>query len=125
MNDDEKEGAGCVISAVAGMAIVGAIGPTEFIMTVVGGSLVPSSTPVLLVGLVSTIASMACGLGATLTPVVLWGWRQVSAQDGQVGAAAGDPARRVTPRRDIGSPRAVAAAGQGDLAMTDARQAAQ
>jgi hypothetical protein len=122
MNDDEKAGAGCVISAVAGMAIVGAIGPTEFIMTVVGGMLVPSSTPVLLVGLVSTVASMTCGLGATLTPVVLWGWRQLGYQDGQVGATATDPVRRGLPRHDHGPGRAVASSGG---AMSETRLAAQ
>ncbi len=125
MDDDEQAGAGCVISAIAGMAIVGAIGPTEFIMTVVGGMLVPSSTPVLLVGLVSTIASMTCGLGATLTPVVLWGWRQLGLQDGQIGATASDPARRGAPRHDRTPVRAVASAGGDEMVMSETSLAVQ
>ena len=72
------------------MGVVYALGPSEFVMNVVGGLIVPSSHPVLFVGLLSTIASMACGAGAAFTPAVLWGWRQVSRPpaDGQAGAAA-------------------------------------
>ncbi len=77
MTDTEKAAAGCVISSVATMGVVYAIGPSEFVMNVVGGLIVPSSSSVLFVGLLSTIASMACGAGAAITPAVLWGWRQL------------------------------------------------
>ena len=92
MTDAEKAAAGCVLSAVGTMGIVYAIGPSEFVMNVVGGLIVPSSSPVLFVGLLSTIAGMACGAGAAFTPAVLWGWRQLGHQDGPPAAAAA-PAR--------------------------------
>ena len=85
MTDLEKAAAGCVISSAATMGLVYAIGPSELVMTVVGGLIVPSSSPVLFVGLISTIASMACGAGAAITPAVLWGWRQVNTPDAQAG----------------------------------------
>ncbi len=90
MTDGEKAAAGCVISTVATMGTVYAIGPSEFIMVVVGGLIVPSSSPVLFVGLISTIASMACGAGAAITPAVLWGLRQMGASgDGGAQKSAG------------------------------------
>lgn len=92
MTDGEKAATGCVISAAATTGLVYAIGPSEFVMVVVGGLIVPSSSPVLFVGLISTITSMACGAGAAITPAVQWGWRQVAAQDDQQAAAAPKPA---------------------------------
>ena len=97
MTDGEKAAAGCVISAAATMGTVYAIGPSEFIMVVVGGLIVPSSSPVLLTGLLGTIASMACGAGAAITPAVLWLGRQIGGSDdqsGQKGASATDPVRQ-------------------------------
>ncbi len=108
LTDGEKAAAGCVISAVATMGTVYAIGPAEFIMVVVGGLIVPSSSPVLFVGLISTIASMACGAGAAITPAVLWGVRQMGGQGDAGGqkSAASNPvskslARLGTGLRDI------------------------
>ncbi len=92
MTDGEKAATGCVISAAATTGLVYAIGPSEFVMVVVGGLIVPSSSPVLFVGLISTITSMACGAGAAITPAVQWGWRQFAPQNPQQGpAAAADP----------------------------------
>ena len=91
MTDLEKSAAGCVVSAGATTGLVYALGPSEFIMVVVGGLIVPSSSPVLFVGLLSTITSMACGAGAAFTPAVLWGWRQLGYPEGQAMAASADP----------------------------------
>lgn len=110
MTDLEKAAAGCVISSVATMGVVYAIGPSEFVMTVVGGLIVPSSSPVLFVGLVSTIASMACGAGAAFTPAVLWGWRQLGSQSEPPG---------------VGQHGAAASSGSGGMVAAAAQKAAQ
>ena len=94
MTDVEKVSAGCVVSSVGTMGVVYAIGPSEVVMVVVGGLVVPSSSAVLFVGLLSTIASMACAAAAAFTPAVLWGWRQMSSMEGGsqpagVGAGSG------------------------------------
>jgi len=88
MTDGEKQAAGCVISATGTMAATYAAGPSEIIMLVVGGLIVPSSSEVLFIGLMSTMASMACGAGAAITPAVLWAARQLG-DSGQQAAAAG------------------------------------
>jgi hypothetical protein len=89
MTDGEAQAAGCVVSSVAAMGATYAIGPSEFIMLVVGGLIVPSSTPVLLVSLLSTMASMACSAGALITPGVLWAWKQAADQPGEQTAVSG------------------------------------
>ncbi len=129
MTDGEKAAAGCVISTVATMGTVYAIGPSEFIMVVVGGLIVPSSSPVLVVGLLGTIASMACGAGAAITPAVLWAVRQMGGQDdqgGQKAAVAPDPVRKGFARLGGGLSRAVASlGGAGDIVVAEAPKAAQ
>jgi hypothetical protein len=102
MTDLEKAAAGCVVSAGATTGLVYALGPSEFVMVVVGGLIVPSSSPVLFVGLLSTITSMACGAGAAFTPAVLWGWRQLGYPEGQTVAAAADPPHPATTPPDGG-----------------------
>ena len=126
MTDGEKAAAGCVISTVATMGTVYAIGPSEFIMVVVGGLIVPSSSPVLVVGLLGTIASMACGAGAAITPAVLWAVRQWGDQGGQKAAAAPDPVRKGLARLGSGLSRTVASLGaRGDILVAEAPKAAQ
>ncbi|MEI6986001.1 MAG: hypothetical protein WCK65_07730 [Rhodospirillaceae bacterium] len=75
MTDGEKQATGCILSATAAMAATYAIGPSEMIMLVVGGLVVPSSSQILFIGLMGTMASMACGAGALITPAVLWALR--------------------------------------------------
>ena len=126
MTDGEKAAAGCVISTVATMGTVYAIGPSEFIMTVVGGLIVPSSSPVLFVGLISTIASMACGAGAAITPAVLWASRQFGDQSApQKGAAVADPVRQGFARLGSGLSRAAASLGGRDIVVAEAPKPAQ
>ncbi|MEI6557166.1 MAG: hypothetical protein WCO00_02075 [Rhodospirillaceae bacterium] len=121
MTDGEKAAAGCVISTVATMGTVYAIGPSEFIMVVVGGLIVPSSSPVLFVGLLGTIASMACGAGAAITPAVLWFGRQFGDQGGrQAAAPAADPVRKSFARLGSGLSRVAAGLGGRDLLVAEA-----
>ena len=94
MTDGEKAAAGCVISTVGTMGAVYAAGPAEVVMLVVGGLIVPSSSPVLFAGLMGTIASMACGAGAAITPAALWLGRQIGGSGDQKGASATDPVRQ-------------------------------
>ena len=125
MTDLEKAGAGCVISSVATMGVVYALGPSEFVMNVVGGLIVPSSSPVLFVGLMSTIASMACGAGAAFTPAVMWGLRQLGQGSQEHGAAASDPVPGRSAPPDTGITRALASAGGGGMVTADAPKAVQ
>ena len=124
MTDTEKAAAGCVISSVATMGVVYTIGPSEFVMAVVGGMIVPSSSPVLFVGLFSTIAGMACGAGAVFTPAVLWGWRHLGTQEGQQPAPAGDQSRPEPARPDSGSGRAAQSLAGGKVLIAAAPSAA-
>ena len=88
MTDGEKAAAGCIISGTAAMTAAYAVGPSELIMLVVGGLIVPSSSEVLFIGLMSTMASMACGAGAAITPAVLWAVKQAQGNGSQASAAA-------------------------------------
>lgn len=76
MTDGEKQAAGCILSSTATMTATYLAGPAEVIMLVVGGLIVPSSSSVLFVALMGTMASMACGAGAAITPAVLWALRK-------------------------------------------------
>lgn len=88
MTDGEKQAAGCVISGVGTMAATYAIGPSEMIMLIVGGLIVPSNSEALFISLMATMASMGCGAGAAITPAVLWAWKQTD-QIGQQAAVIG------------------------------------
>ena len=135
MTDGEKAAAACAISTVGTMGVVYAIGPSEVVMTVVGGMIVPSSSPVLFVGLISTIASMACGAAAAFTPALLWGWRHLGFQEekhggdqsgvGQPGVgkqgAATKPGRQGFARLDTGM---AVPPGFGDAVNAQAPKAA-
>ncbi len=129
MTDGEKAAAGCVISATATMGTVYAIGASEFIMVVVGGLIVPSSSPVLFVGLLSTIASMACGAGAAITPAVLWLVRQGGGQNGDTGgqkaAALPSPVHVGLARLGAGLSRTAAFLGGRDVVVAEAPAAAR
>ncbi|CAK0744261.1 conserved membrane hypothetical protein [Gammaproteobacteria bacterium] len=72
MTDGEKTSAMCVAGATAGMAAAYTAGPSEVIMLVVGGMVVPSSSSVLFLGLFGTIAAAGCTIGALATPATSW-----------------------------------------------------
>ncbi len=68
----EKEGVGCLVSGGGALATAYAIGPSEIIMLLMGGLVVPSSSSVLLVSLIGTLTSVACGAGVYAEPLVEW-----------------------------------------------------
>jgi hypothetical protein len=76
MTDSEQQSMGCIVSAIGTMAAVYAVGPSEIIMLVVGGVIVPSSSSVVMASLLGTMASVGCAAGATITPLVTWAWRR-------------------------------------------------
>ncbi len=75
MTDGEKQAAGCIISGTATMAATYALGPSEMIMLIVGGLIVPSNSASLFISLLGTMGSMGCGAGAAITPAVLWAFK--------------------------------------------------
>jgi hypothetical protein len=72
MTDEEKGSAMCVLGATAGMTASYAVGPSEVIMLVVGGVVVPSSSSILFWGLFGTIAAAGCTIGELATPATSW-----------------------------------------------------
>lgn len=125
MTEDEQAGAACVASSIGMTSFIYAFGPSEFMMLVVGGVIVPSSSSVLFVGLLTTISSMACSAGAALTPIAMWGWRQLTNPGGQAKAAGDDPTRPGTGRSDSAASGAgePATAGRALVSVETARAA--
>jgi dolichol kinase len=72
MTDEEKSSAMCVLGATTGMAASYIVGPSEVIMLVVGGVVVPSSSSILFWGLFGTIAAAGCTIGELTTPATSW-----------------------------------------------------
>jgi hypothetical protein len=72
MTDAETGSAMCVLGATAGMTASYMVGPSEVIMLVVGGVVVPSSSSILFWGLFGTIAAAGCTIGELATPAASW-----------------------------------------------------
>jgi hypothetical protein len=72
MTEEEKTSAICVAGATAGMTASYIAGPSEVIMLVVGGVVVPSSSSILFWGLFGTIAAAGCAIGELATPATSW-----------------------------------------------------
>jgi hypothetical protein len=72
MTDEERNSAMCILGATTGMAASYAVGPSEVIMLVVGGVVVPSSSSILFWGLFGTIAAAGCAIGELATPATSW-----------------------------------------------------
>lgn len=72
MTEEEKNSAVCVAGATAGMTASYIAGPSEVIMLVVGGLVVPSSSSILFWGLFGTIAAAGCAIGELVTPATSW-----------------------------------------------------
>jgi len=72
MTDEERDSAMCVFGATAGMVTSYIIGPSEVIMLVVGGAIVPSSSSILFWGLFGTVAAAGCAIGQLATPATSW-----------------------------------------------------
>ncbi|CAK0762738.1 membrane hypothetical protein [uncultured Gammaproteobacteria bacterium] len=68
----EKAGLGCAVAFGTATTAAVLAGPTETLLLIVGGMLVPGNTSLLMIGLYGTLGGMTCGLGAAATPSVLW-----------------------------------------------------
>ena len=90
LSDSEKQGVGCLVGGSALFAAATLAGPSEAIMLYGGGLLVPSGSFVLWYALIGTLASAGCGIGAVVTPTVLW---TVDQWDNLTGRGAQELAR--------------------------------
>lgn len=72
MTEEEQNSAMCVAGATTGMVASYIAGPSEVIMLVVGGLVVPSSSSILFWGLFGTIAAAGCTIGSLVTPATSW-----------------------------------------------------
>jgi len=77
MNEEERNSAMCVAGATTGMIASYLAGPSEVIMLVVGGLVVPSSSSILFWGLFGTIAAAGCTIGSLVTPATSWLYNQL------------------------------------------------
>ena len=68
----EKMGVGCLASGGGALTATYVVGPSELIMLLMGGLIVPSSSSVLMVSLIGTMTSVACGAGVYAEPFVEW-----------------------------------------------------
>ncbi|CAK0745648.1 conserved membrane hypothetical protein [Gammaproteobacteria bacterium] len=80
MTDEERVSAMCVLGATAGMTTTYLVGPSEVIMLVVGGMVVPSSSSILFLSLFGTVAAAGCTIGALATPATSWLSRHLGTQ---------------------------------------------
>ncbi|CAK0780050.1 membrane hypothetical protein [Azospirillaceae bacterium] len=72
MPDNVVAGLGCAAMATTAMAAAYLSSPTEVIMLIAGGLLVPSSSSLLALSLTSTLVGGSCAIGALATPGVLY-----------------------------------------------------
>ncbi|CAK0744235.1 conserved membrane hypothetical protein [Gammaproteobacteria bacterium] len=72
MSDAAAMGVGCLVAGSSSLAAAYALGPTELMMLVTGAVIVPSTSSLLFVALGGILGAGACGVGAALTPTVLW-----------------------------------------------------
>jgi hypothetical protein len=64
MNEGEIQGAGCLLGVLGLGAVALATAPTEAVMLAAGGVGVPSSTPLLMMGMLGTLLPAGCTFGA-------------------------------------------------------------
>jgi hypothetical protein len=72
MSDAAAQGIGCLALATPVMAAAYSFGPTEIMMLVTGAVIVPSSNAQLFITLGGILGAAICGVGASLTPSVIW-----------------------------------------------------
>ena len=77
LSDGTKAGIGCVVASGGALLAALAAGPNELVMVAAGGTLVPSATTPLMVGLTATVFAATCSVGIAATPFVLWLSEQV------------------------------------------------
>jgi|GEM_PF-3482639 len=94
LSDAAKSGIGCLVATGAVFAASLMAGQSELLMVAAGGTLSPSGTAPLLMGLTATLFVATCSMGVAATPAVLWFYEQVGAVfDGLRGAPAIDTRR--------------------------------
>jgi hypothetical protein len=72
MSDAAAMGVGCFAATTSSLAAAYAMGPTELMMLVTGAVIVPTTSSLLFIALGGILGAGACGVGAALTPSVLW-----------------------------------------------------
>jgi hypothetical protein len=72
MSDVAAQGMGCFVATTSSLAAAYAMGPTELMMLVTGAVIVPTTSSLLFIALGGILGAGACGVGAALTPSVLW-----------------------------------------------------
>ncbi|CAK0780046.1 membrane hypothetical protein [Azospirillaceae bacterium] len=107
MTDAELTSMGCIFGGVLGMGAVYAAGPSEAVMLIAGGILVPGSSMPLFLALTGTMAAASCSVGAAIAPTLMWAtgvegeqktaaraldsnWAQVKLAAPQVAESVGD-----------------------------------
>jgi hypothetical protein len=87
LNAIEKDAVGCLVSGGGALAATYAAGPSELVMLLMGGLVVPSSSSVLFISLIGTMTSVACGAGVAAEPLVEWVWDQATFATQEASAA--------------------------------------
>jgi|GEM_PF-3084089 len=72
MSDAAAMGVGCLVAGSSSLAAAYALGPTELMMLATGAVIVPSSSSLLFLALGGILGAGTCGVGAALTPSVMW-----------------------------------------------------
>ncbi|MBI1205965.1 MAG: hypothetical protein GC191_01615 [Azospirillum sp.] len=76
MTDSEAQGAGCIAVGTTALGLTYASAPTEMIMLVVGGVVVPSTSSILFLSLFATVGALTCAVGAAMTPFTQWAYEE-------------------------------------------------
>ncbi|CAK0744248.1 membrane hypothetical protein [Gammaproteobacteria bacterium] len=92
LSDATKGGIGCLVTTGAALAASLMAGPSELVMVAAGGTLSPSATTPLLMGLTATLFVATCSMGIAATPAALWFSEQVGVLfNGSRGTSRADP----------------------------------
>ncbi|MBI1205962.1 MAG: hypothetical protein GC191_01600 [Azospirillum sp.] len=128
MGEGEWQGVGCLVSGGGTLAWSVLAGPSETIMLIGGGLLVPSGSWVLMYSLLTSIAATGCAVGAVATPTVMWAYDQwdnitelAALQAGEIGRQI-DTAFRPAPTGSHSLAAAPGAATTGTITVVDERQ---
>lgn len=89
MTENEIQGVGCLVSAVASTALTYGVGAVEMTQIIAGGSMVASTPMVLFLAVTGTVTLAACGMGAILAPAVVWAYEESDALAYRVANAVG------------------------------------
>lgn len=74
MNGNERQGYGCLVGGGTALALTALAGPTETVLIVAGGSLIPTNSVLLWTALTSTVVASVCAASALVAPVAVRLW---------------------------------------------------